>query len=134
MPTWKKKRFICTSYSNFLNQIIILFFGTNIIDLEDIRILVEKRLAQDEETKNPQQQLQLLDELIKTRTKPNQGDIKLDTLASKSLYYLLRISFSKWFSPQIKLGNFIMEMQFFDHFFNVSIRPSTMLLKRESYS
>ncbi|XP_066921928.1 putative beta-lactamase HcpC [Clytia hemisphaerica] len=52
-------------------------------DLEDIRILVEKRLSQDGQTKNPQQQLQLLDELIKTRTKPNQSDMKLDTLASQ---------------------------------------------------
>ena len=63
----------------------------NFVDLEDIKILLEKRLPNDKQTKNPQQQLQLVDELIRRRLKPNEGDIKFDTLASKSKYYMLSL-------------------------------------------
>ena len=53
--------------------------------MEDIRILTEEKLYKDgEKTKNPQQNLQLLDELIKKRIKPNENDLKIDALASKS--------------------------------------------------
>jgi len=61
------------------------------VDLEDIKLLVEKRLSKDEQTKNPQHQLQLVDELIKRRLKPNEGDIKFDALASKSEYIIVII-------------------------------------------
>ena len=55
--------------------------------MEDIRILTEEKLYKDgEKTKNPQQNLQLLDELIKKRIKPNENDLKIDALASKSKY------------------------------------------------
>lgn len=65
--------------------------------MEDIRILTEEKLHQDgEKTKNPQQNLQLLDELIKKRMKPSEGDLKIDALASKSkriLYYIKKDNF-----------------------------------------
>ena len=80
--------FSCFSNFQFVENILpvnkIFFF---FLDLEDIRILTEKRLQQDgEKTKNPQQNLQLLDELIKRRLKPNESDLKIDALASKSKY------------------------------------------------
>lgn len=60
--------------------------------MEDIRILTEEKLYKDgEKTKNPQQNLQLLDELIKKRIKPNENDLKIDALASKSKNLHLKI-------------------------------------------
>ena len=65
--------------------------------MEDIRILTEEKLHKDgEKTKNPQQNLQLLDELIKKRIKPNENDLKIDALASKSKNLLLKITLF-WF-------------------------------------
>ena len=65
--------------------------------MEDIRILTEEKLYKDgEKTKNPQQNLQLLDELIKKRIKPNENDLKIDALASKSKNLHLKITLF-WF-------------------------------------
>ena len=54
----------------------------NVSDLEDIRLLVEKRIEKDKDVKNPQQQLHLLDELIKTRIKPDEKN-NFNKLASQ---------------------------------------------------
>ena len=68
-----------------MNYKLYFSFSFKILDLEDIRILTEEKLHKDgEKTKNPQQNLQLLDELIKTRIKPKDNDLKIDVLASKS--------------------------------------------------
>lgn len=67
---------------NFPNSYFIF-----VLELENVRTFTEEILLQDTEiVKNPQQSLQLVDELIKRRLNPDENEFKIKALASKSKF------------------------------------------------